>query len=694
MSVEKLLKPQDIKVIFDGIVKTVGKVFSCWIYTIQGKIFFSFPEDSQEEPPAFKNDIECGLTAGNNLWVCQIKIDQSNCGCVVLRIESENDLFIGDLIVSMLSSLAKESWRRKALCDETLDRYRELNLIYRVSEKISSCLDVKKLAEITLQEASEALSADKGWIKIKSTPDTEIDVFYQIGFDDDESGLSMWLGKEIDKPVIDRLEPIFNNEMNDLFNGKYDFGKGYSVISVPLTFRGEFQGVITLLKEVAYFAFGDLKLLNALANQTSVAISNAWNFGRLEEYQKDLQEKNDRLIRINANLQKVLGKKESLWNYSLAIKQYITSSYKEMLNVLEDLVNIQSGTHNHLGLVEMGNHLRLQYKSLGFKEIPLLSPNPHLAFESSAINIGRPIILSGHIDTVFPADTSFNKFNKGKITSVGPGVVDMKGGIVVFLFALKALHHIGAINYLPIRVIHECNEEIGLPDAKTLYPELIKDAKLAFIGEEAGDKYELVTERRGAAVVSIRVLGKAAHSGVAAEAGVNAIEELMFKINLIARLNNALNGVSVNIGQINGGVGVNTIADNAVCNISVRFQDINDGKRVLSRIEEIATRSYLGNTQGSFVMDVFIPPMLRTSDVQSLFSQVKEIGTIVGQDIREETRGGASSACYLNSLGIPTLDGFGPRGGKDHTHEEFLYNDSLIDRSVLLAMAILYFGME
>jgi len=595
-----------------------------------------------------------------------------------------------DLIISSISKTIQENVRRNSLCDETLDRYRELNLLYQISSLIGICYDINKLAKLTLEQVVKSLGVDAGLIHIYQSFLGSYEVKYIVGPD------SVFRKSALDDAGFNDHElPIIQNQM-DFFMGadKKEVQKSSTII-VPLTYKSENLGKIILVKfEPEFFNSGHQKILISASVQIAIAISNARVVIELDQLKEHLLNKNVALVNKNKGLRIVHNSWNNYIPVSSRMTKYVFGQQNNMVRLLENLVNIQSGSHNRSGLIDMGNYLRLHYEKLKFVEINHSSPEPHIIFESPGIKKGKPIVLSGHIDTVFPENTTFREFNYGEVKSKGPGVIDMKGGIVVFLSALYALNQFGLLGDIPIRVIHECDEELGSPDSKTLFPLYVSDSKFAIVGEASGISGQLVTQRRGAAVINIRVLGRAAHSGSETGAGVSAIEEIMFKINLMTRLNNSAIGNSVNIGQIDGGLSVNTVASEASCRISVRFNVPEEGMVLIERIKEITQESYIGNTKGEFNLEVYIPPMSRSNDVVELFDKCKAIGSLLVQDINEEFRGGASSACHISALGIPVIDGFGPRGGNDHTHEEYIYNESLVERTNLLAHTLLILGNQ
>ena len=288
---------------------------------------------------------------------------------------------------------------------------------------------------------------------------------------------------------------------------------------------------------------------------------------------------------------------------------------------------------------------------------------------------GKKLLLLGHLDTVFPAH-SFEKFTEDEAWIYGPGVCDMKGGNFVALESLRnikeAYHDIHNIDFLLVS-----DEETGSDDSKELTKELAGDYDYCLVFEAAGKEGEVVIGRKGVGTFFIDIKGKAAHAGNEYINDTNANLEAAHKLLALTSLTNLDEGTTVNVGKMEGGIGANTISPHALLTVELRYTNTDERDRVLDAFDKIVEKSFVENTSstlsGGIQRDV-----MESSDAQATF--VKQLEAIIGKKLATEKRGGVSDANIVSSMGVITLDGFGPFGDGDHTINERASKKSYHDR--------------
>lgn len=377
--------------------------------------------------------------------------------------------------------------------------------------------------------------------------------------------------------------------------------------------------------------------------------------------------------------------------------EYVERNRNEMFELLRRLVCIQSGTYNKPGVDRVGDALLqavgeipLRIKRIinqDYGDLLILSSGP--AGETGAI------LLVGHMDTVFPADTQFNWYREDEVKSYGPGVIDMKGGLVEVVFALKALNFSGTLARIPLRVIFNPDEEIGSPVSGVIIAEEARKSALALVLEGGGINGGVVTGRKGRLGLEIHVRGRAGHAANPPQMGKSsAILALARKIVDIEALNDVLPGVTVNIGCIKGGTAPNSIPEVAMATIDIRFDSEKAIADVKAKLGEIVNRLDAPGTTSSLI-EVGNRPLMAASDRnKKLFRIAKEVGERLGIPIQEEFRPGTSDASIIAATGIPVLDGLGPIGEDGHSDREYMIKDSLIARTKLLISIIESCGLS
>lgn len=337
------------------------------------------------------------------------------------------------------------------------------------------------------------------------------------------------------------------------------------------------------------------------------------------------------------------------------------------MNYLKDLqkiVKINSYTKNKNGVDKVGEVFDEWFRQIGFTaEIYFREEiGNHRHYKSNTLNSGKKLLLLGHLDTVFPPN-KFEDYSEDSQWVYGAGVCDMKGGDIVALQALRELYG-EKVEINNIDVLLVSDEETGSDDSKFLTAKIAKEYDYCFVYEAAGADMELVTGRKGVGTFFIEIEGKASHAGNSYEYGIDANLEASYKLQELVKLTDLDKGTTVNVGKIEGGIGVNTISPQALLTFELRYKTADERERVLKSIDDIVVKSYVKGTKSSLRGGIQRDVMQTT---QASLELIKNIENITFSKLKYEERGGVSDANIVSSNGVVTIDGFGPFGDGDHT---------------------------
>jgi len=353
---------------------------------------------------------------------------------------------------------------------------------------------------------------------------------------------------------------------------------------------------------------------------------------------------------------------------------------------LKKLVEINSYTGNKGGVDEVGKLCESWLSPLGFRANRFSRQHigDHLLLTTPRID-GERILLLGHLDTVFAVGT-FDSYRQDDRWVYGPGVCDMKGGLIVAIEALEQVfRRHGSLCNIDFLLVSD--EETGSDDSKSLTQHIAPDYHYCFVLEAAGKNMELVSARKGVGTFTLEITGRRAHSGIAIEDGVDANREAAEKLLQLCALSDRQQGTTVNVGKITGGSGANTVSGASSLLFEIRFASHDEKSRLLAAIESLASMSVVEGTtitlSGSVQRDV-----MEEGGPQRRLLQ--RIGQISGEVLSAEHRGGVSDANLTAQMGVITLDGFGPYGDGDHTHDERALIASFNTRIDLLTKVISY----
>jgi glutamate carboxypeptidase len=373
------------------------------------------------------------------------------------------------------------------------------------------------------------------------------------------------------------------------------------------------------------------------------------------------------------------------------ITDFLKGKEPEMFRLLREMVLIQSGSYNKKGIDRVVRLIQSAFKNnkVFCHVVEQKTFGNHLvvrSFHKTPPSI--QVLLVGHMDTVFPEDTPFNWYKEDKNNSYGPGVSDMKGGLVTGIFAIKALEFAGLLEKIPIAFLFNSDEEIGSISSRKLIENEAKNSAFAFVLESGGLEGELVTGRKGRISARLDVKGKAGHAAYAGKNKASAILELAHKTIAFESLNDHERGITVNVGKINGGIGSNTIPESSTAFIDFRFSSIEDKKHLEEKINDIRLKQHIPDTSCKIEILTSRNPMNQSTANRELFNTVKNVAKSLNMSLKEEFRAGASDANLIAQYNIPVIDGLGPIGGKDHSEDEYMIKESLFQRTALLACSI------
>lgn len=368
-----------------------------------------------------------------------------------------------------------------------------------------------------------------------------------------------------------------------------------------------------------------------------------------------------------------------------AIETKVDECREEMLSLLERLVNMDSFTHDTEDVNRVGDVIAEEMSKIGMS-VTRTPVGDCGDVVTGHLNVGAPkrLLLIGHRDTVLPKGTAAERpFTIRGDTAYGPGVADMKGGLVVALYAVRIAKELGFLQNIEIEYLCNGDEEIKSTYSMNYIAQRAKGATAALVYEGGGPDGAITTARKGGAKVHIEVYGKAAHSGGAFTAGISAGEELARKVSAIHALTDLEKGSFTNAGLFGAGTHYNIVPDRGWADIDLRFRTQEEFERLTTGIQEIVARTYVEGTTAEYTLVSVRPPMERTAEVVKLYQAAKKAADLFGFELPEAFSGGGSDANECAAAGIPVIDGLGPSGGNAHKAEEFMIVPSVFERVAL-----------
>jgi glutamate carboxypeptidase len=378
------------------------------------------------------------------------------------------------------------------------------------------------------------------------------------------------------------------------------------------------------------------------------------------------------------------------------VLDYLLTRQEAMVQTMRQLVMLESPTTDRTAVNAVGDALAQTFDALGARveRLPQAAFGDHLRVTWGQGD--RQVLLLGHMDTVWPvgeaADRPFQIAEdaaSGLLTATGPGVFDMKGGLIIGLYALAALRELGLTPTHRLVYLLNSDEEVGSPTSRRFIEaeSLCSDAVLVL---EPSREDSLVTWRKGVGRFELEIQGLASHSGAAHERGVSAVEELAHQILRLEAMTDYSRGTTVNVGVVQGGSKVNVRPASAWAAIDLRVTTAKEGQRMVEAILGLQPVNLKATLVISGGMNR--PPWELSAESEALFERARRVGATLGMDLWPAGTGGGSDGNFTAALGIPTLDGLGIVGDDAHALSEWADLSSLPRRAALLAELILDLG--
>ncbi|HEU4756274.1 MAG TPA: M20/M25/M40 family metallo-hydrolase [Agromyces sp.] len=358
---------------------------------------------------------------------------------------------------------------------------------------------------------------------------------------------------------------------------------------------------------------------------------------------------------------------------------------------LAHLVGIDSGSHDVAGVERVASWAAAALADDGFAVVTTPTPErdgrrygPVVVGRRRGTGTAR-VVMFAHMDTVFSEGTASERpFRVTDGIAFGPGVCDDVAGIAAGIAAARVLDRLGYAGYGELVLVLTPDEEVGSPASREILADVVRGADAALCLECARENGDLVGARKGVADVLITVHGRAAHSGVEPERGINAAVEAARLLLDLQALHGGTDGLTVNVGRVVSGSRANIVPESAELHVEVRAAGLAELVGALDAIDERARHPFVDGARIAVTRLDVCPPLERAA-TDGLAALARQAGARLGLSFDVAATGGASDANFVAALGVPTLDGLGPVGGGDHGVDEWLDLASVPDRVALLA---------
>src|SRR5438132_547520 len=354
-----------------------------------------------------------------------------------------------------------------------------------------------------------------------------------------------------------------------------------------------------------------------------------------------------------------------------AVVEWLGGQRAAMLSLLEDIVNIDGGSYDKAGVDAVGVRLRQFLEGEG---IACETIENEKFGDALRATVGGPsnaaIMLMGHRDTVFPKGEPTRrpfKIENGK--AYGPGVADMKAGLVMNAFVLAAFRKFGGAP-APLVGLFTSDEEIGSPACRAIIEAEARRARAVFNSEPGRPSGNVVTGRKGGVFMKMEITGRAAHSGGNFAEGISAIEELARKTIALHAITDLTKGTTVNVGLVSGGQTVNTVAPWAKCEIDLRYVTPPDREAAMAKITHIVETANVPGTSAMLEIAGEFKPLVQGPENKKVFDHYADCANDISLKIEGEFSGGCADSGFTSGVGTPTICAVGPVGAKAHTPAE------------------------
>jgi glutamate carboxypeptidase len=361
----------------------------------------------------------------------------------------------------------------------------------------------------------------------------------------------------------------------------------------------------------------------------------------------------------------------------------------EMTKLLGKFVRCESPSHVKSAVNECGELVAREWKRRG-AQVRILRQaerGNHVRAEiwDGAGRASGQIMVLGHIDTVYPLGTLAKMpFRVARGRAWGPGTFDMKGGLVMSLFAVDALRSLGIQPAKRFVFLWTSDEEIGSESSRrTIEQEARRSDAVLVLEPSFGSEGRLKTQRKGVGGAEIIVTGRSAHAGIDPEKGVNAVHELALQIARLMRMNDPRRGITVQTTVVSGGTITNVVPEHARAMVDIRYARMADAARINRKLQRL--QPILPGARVEVRGGADRPPLERTLEVRKLFDEAQFLMREMGLALGEASTGGGSDGSFTAALGVPTLDGLGAVGDGAHSPREHVVVRKLAERAALIA---------
>jgi glutamate carboxypeptidase len=367
------------------------------------------------------------------------------------------------------------------------------------------------------------------------------------------------------------------------------------------------------------------------------------------------------------------------------VLDHLKKSLPSRLQLLDEMVSMESPSFDKPLVDRFVRFLGEHFAQLGgmVELVPAKQFGDHLRVRFEGRSRDR-ILLLGHTDTVFPKDEILRRpFTIRSNRAFGPGVFDMKAGILMMWMAIDSLIQVRGGPARSVTVFLGSDEEVGSRSSRALIEEEARQSLAVLVMEPSLPGGALKTARKGVGHFTVKAVGRAAHAGIDPSKGVNAIEEICHQVIRLHGMAEPTRGTTVTVGVIQGGTRSNVVPAEAVVQVDVRIQSMEEASRIDRAIRDLTP--VVAGAQLDIAGSINRPPMERTAATARLFDVARGIAAGLGMDLREGSTGGASDGNFTSALGIPTLDGLGAVGDGAHSVDEYIDIESLPQRAALIA---------
>ncbi len=375
------------------------------------------------------------------------------------------------------------------------------------------------------------------------------------------------------------------------------------------------------------------------------------------------------------------------------IMAWLAEQKPAMIDLLREVVNIDSGSYDKAGVDAVGARFERFFAEHGLlttrEPIEGYGDAIHVRIDDKPTN-EKPVLLMGHRDTVFSkGEAARRPFRIENGRAYGPGVCDMKAGLVMNAFVLAAFKKFGGAG-APVIGLITSDEEIGSPACRPIIENVARGARAVLNSEPGRPSGNIVTGRKGGVFMRMTIEGRPAHSGGNFERGISAIGELAHKIVAIHKLTDLKKGITLNVGIVRGGEAINMVAPLAEGEIDLRYVEPPQRAEAMTALERIVAESTIPGTIAKLEIKGEFLPLDPTPASEELFAHYQASAREAGLKVEGEFAGGCADSGFTAAVGCPSICAVGPVGGAAHTPEEYLEVESFVPRAQAMALTILH----